>query len=258
MRERFLPVVGYEGHYEVGDVGTVVSIKRGRREIAPLRQASGHLGVGLCFGGAKTRHRVHRLVMATFVGPCHEGWEVRHLDGDPTNNSLVNLAYGTVTENKLDMYRHGGRRTGTRSHLAKYSDEAVAQVMGLKGQVSSRVAAERFGMSREYVSQLWRGESRVHDKKESHVEAHLTQRAKAMGGEVRKLAWVGRKSAPDRLVMLPGKPALFVELKRPGKLATFPADAHERAQLREHERMRNMGQRVVVIDSIEGVEELLA
>ena len=196
--------------------------------------------------------------MSAFVGPCPEGQEVRHLDGDPTNNAINNLAYGTGSENKRDMYLHGGRKTGAKSHLAKYDDTVIQQVMGLKGRVSSRKAALNFGMSREYVSQLWRGESRTHDGKESQVEAHLAERTKALGGEVRKLAWVGRKSAPDRLVMLPGKPAMFVELKRPGKLATFPADAHERAQLREHDRMRAMGQRVVVIDSIQGVEELLA
>jgi hypothetical protein len=49
-----------------------------------------------------------------------------------------------------------------------------------------------------------------------------------------------------------------VELKAPGKLATFPKGAHEEAQHREHDRMRKMGQHVVVIDSKEGVDEVLA
>lgn len=108
---------------------------------------------------------------------------------------------------------------------------------------------------------------------ERDIEKHLVKRVKALGGEVRKVQWIGRRGAPDRLVMLPAsnddtaisirgregdEPGVcWVELKRPGKLTTFPADAHERAQHREHERMRKMGQRVVVIDSIEGVEELL-
>jgi len=104
--------------------------------------------------------------------------------------------------------------------------------------------------------------------REREIEAHLVKRVKELGGEVRKVKWVGRGGAPDRLVMLPIvaapkpglliRPTLWVELKRPGKLATFPSDAHERKQNREHQRMRRMGQRVVVIDSIEGVEELLA
>lgn len=94
--------------------------------------------------------------------------------------------------------------------------------------------------------------------KERDIEAHLVQRVKALGGEVRKVKWIGRRGAPDRLVMLPDpgpgvgvfNNAWWVELKATGvKPETY--------QLREHKRMREMGQRVVVIDSIEGVEALL-
>jgi len=104
---------------------------------------------------------------------------------------------------------------------------------------------------------------------ERDIEKHLVKRVKALGGEVRKVQWIGRRGAPDRLVMLPFRArekcvpgyndftverraaaTVWVELKAPG---VKPA-AH---QLREHERMRKMGQRVVVIDSVEGVEELL-
>lgn len=93
--------------------------------------------------------------------------------------------------------------------------------------------------------------------RERDIERHLVERVKALGGEVRKVAWIGRRGAPDRLVMLPGardhstRNTIWVELKAPGE----KAKPH---QQREHDRMRAMGQRVVVIDSIEGVEELLA
>ncbi len=91
--------------------------------------------------------------------------------------------------------------------------------------------------------------------RESVIEKHLVQRVKALGGEVRKVQWVGRRGAPDRLVMLPRRDGdehttTWVELKAPG----VKPEPH---QLREHERMRAMGQRVVVIDSIKAVEELL-
>lgn len=100
---------------------------------------------------------------------------------------------------------------------------------------------------------------------ERDIEKRLVQRAKELGGEVRKVKWIGRSGAPDRLVMLPQwkNPAFYrneptsrpvatiwVELKAPGKKP-------EPHQLREHARMRKMGQRVVVIDSYEQIEELL-
>lgn len=102
--------------------------------------------------------------------------------------------------------------------------------------------------------------------RERDIEDYLVKRVKAMGGEVRKVQWIGRIGAPDRLVMLPARrlpsdfgggsyqylvpTSFWVELKAPG--------AKPRpSQLREHERMRAMGQRVEVIDSLEGVEGLL-
>jgi hypothetical protein len=108
--------------------------------------------------------------------------------------------------------------------------------------------------------------------RESEIENYLVERVKALGGEVRKVKWIGRNSAPDRVVMLPGTPPIagalpemlapprmvWVELKAPGLAALFPHTPHERKQHREHERMRKMGQRVVVIDSFEGVDEVLA
>lgn len=100
---------------------------------------------------------------------------------------------------------------------------------------------------------------------ERDIEDYLTKRVKVMGGEVRKVQWVGRVGAPDRLVMLPREAyvddahcCIWVELKNPKTVGTFPANAHERAQHREHERMRKLGQRVEVIGTLYQVEELLS
>ncbi len=102
--------------------------------------------------------------------------------------------------------------------------------------------------------------------RESKIESYLVERVKALGGEVRKLQWIGRRGAPDRLVMLPSRtltqslecawcnPAgasIYVELKATG----IKAEAH---QIREHARMRKMGQRVEVVDSFQRVDEVLS
>ena len=86
--------------------------------------------------------------------------------------------------------------------------------------------------------------------RESTIENYLVERVKALGGEVRKVKWIGRHGAPDRVVMLPGL-LMWVELKAPGE----KAKPH---QVREHERMRKMGQIVAVIDSMELVDEFFA
>lgn len=99
--------------------------------------------------------------------------------------------------------------------------------------------------------------------RESLIEAYFVAQVKAMGGEVRKVRWIGRRGAPDRVAMLPAqKRGGRNVLPRPARLiwpefkATgVPAEDY---QLREHARMRKMGQRVEVIDSFERVDEVLA
>jgi hypothetical protein len=87
--------------------------------------------------------------------------------------------------------------------------------------------------------------------RESVIEAYLVKRVKALGGEIRKAKWIGRAGAPDRRVMLPGRPPTWVELKAPG----VQPEPH---QVREHNRMRRLGELVEVIDSMEGVDAWLA
>jgi hypothetical protein len=101
----------------------------------------------------------------------------------------------------------------------------------------------------------------VQGMKESTVEAYLVDRAKIAGAEVRKVKWGNRVAAPDRVLMR--RPAyrwqpatIWIEVKRPGGKAKFPCDARERAQAREHKRMRDAGQVVVIVDCYEDVDAL--
>ena len=119
MAESWLPVVGFEGCYEVSDLGRVRSLDRtvnrcghavrlrGRQLSMGGVHPSGHIYVHLHADGRDATHQVHRLVMAAFVGPCPEGMEVRHLNGDPADNRLENLTYGTRAENSVDQVAHG-------------------------------------------------------------------------------------------------------------------------------------------------------
>jgi len=104
---------------------------------------------------------------------------------------------------------------------------------------------------------------------ERDVENHLVACVKKAGGMAPKFTSPGRRSVPDRMVLMPAEsrarrderfdrtvyhdiPArtVFVELKAPGKKATD-------AQLREHKRLRDMGFRVEVIDTKEGVDAFM-
>ena len=85
---------------------------------------------------------------------------------------------------------------------------------------------------------------------EKHIEDYLAAGVKAAGGEVRKAEWIGRRHCPDRRVMHPKRRA-WVECKRPGSKP-------RPGQLREHERMRALGEDVVVVSTYDEVDAFLA
>jgi len=84
---------------------------------------------------------------------------------------------------------------------------------------------------------------------ESSIEDYLINLVKRHGGEVRKVKWIGRRGAPDRLVLFAGIGA-FVELKRPGEK---PRDN----QTWEHLKLRAAGFNVEVASTHEEVEQLV-
>src|SRR5688572_13845909 len=102
--EDWKPVVGYEGRYEVSNLGRIRSVPR-RRVPSPLDikafpTPKGYLKVSLTDASGKACSKsVHSLVLTTFVGPRPDGREAAHLDGNPANNDLRNLIWATPKQN---------------------------------------------------------------------------------------------------------------------------------------------------------------
>lgn len=78
--------------------------------------------------------------------------------------------------------------------------------------------------------------------REDSIEDHLVKQVKKAGGIAYKFISPGRRSVPDRLVLLPDGKVIFVECKAPGEKPTA-------AQLREHKKIRALGFAVWVLDS---------
>jgi hypothetical protein len=129
--ERWLPVVGYEGYYEVSSLGNVKSKERvilcSDNTIRPIRERllkpiaaspHGYQSVVLAKNARTKMVRVHHLVLNAFVGPREPGTECRHLNDIPDDNRLENLAWGTSSENKFDIIRNGNHHYAKRTHCA--------------------------------------------------------------------------------------------------------------------------------------------
>lgn len=146
MTENWLPVAGWLGLYEVSDRGRVRSLDRvlehgryGKQRLqgkvlrpglrGPKRKA--YPSVILCNVGERASKMVHLLMLEAFVGPCPPGHEARHLDDIETNNVIANLRWGTKKENSADSARNGHVRRGSRSGVAKFTEDAVLAIRAL-------------------------------------------------------------------------------------------------------------------------------
>jgi hypothetical protein len=122
--EEWRPIPGYEDTYEASDQGRIRRTRaRGRwgfydkiTIIKPRVGVQGYYMLSLWRDGKPQTSMVHRLVARAFVGPRPEGLEIRHLNDDKLDNRLVNLVYGTRSENKLDSVRNGIHPMTRRTH----------------------------------------------------------------------------------------------------------------------------------------------
>lgn len=101
------PIVGFPG-YSVSMSG-MVSSHNGRtfKILKPYQTRYGHLIVDLRRDGIKYHKYVHRLVAEAFIPNPYRLPLVRHLNGDPTDNDIDNLAWGTQTDNMRDAIDNG-------------------------------------------------------------------------------------------------------------------------------------------------------
>jgi len=146
----WLPIPGYPD-YDVSDQGQVRSRKSGTPRILKLRpHMGGYKLVRLFSKGSWKDFTVHSLVLLTFVGPRPEGLCIRHLNSDPSDNSLSNLAYGTLSENMLD-------RTDCGTHGQKLTPRHVRVIRGLsKLGFTHRRLSKLFGVNRHNIGRIIR------------------------------------------------------------------------------------------------------
>lgn len=123
MDETWLPIPGFEGYYEVSDLGRVRSLPRlvtrghGRhmnlkgRVLKPqFRPNTGYYGVGLCVEGKSQNYYVHRLVLMAFRGLPEPGQEGCHENDIRTDNRLENLRWDSHLANVGDAIDRGRHR----------------------------------------------------------------------------------------------------------------------------------------------------
>lgn len=124
------------------------------RKLKPSTMLHGHLVVTLTKNARKTM--VHRVVLLAFVGPCPDGMEGCHNDGNPANNAISNLRYDTHASNMADRRKHGTGQDGERNPQAILTAQFVQVARSEFSQKLANIKqlARRYGVAPATMSDV--------------------------------------------------------------------------------------------------------
>lgn len=136
--------------YEFHEDGFVISrVKRNPRILKPIKMGQ-YTGLQLKRSdGHIEKAYLHRLICEAHCGPCPEGMECRHIDGDKKNNSSSNLAWGTKLENENDKKEHNTTLVGEKNPMSKLTESDVLAMRSLRRKTGNSYAkiASQFNVS---------------------------------------------------------------------------------------------------------------
>ena len=159
--ERWLPVVGYEGWYDISSYGRVRRMKAYNntfvgRILKEALDSRGYMFVLLSKKGVIGHFTIQWLVTEAFLGSRTDGKEVNHKDGNKTNNRIENLEYVTKSENALHAFALGLRKPpcGEAHGCAKLTEPDVLDIRRRVGKEPQTAIAVDYGISQTAVSNI--------------------------------------------------------------------------------------------------------
>lgn len=154
--------------YEVSNHGRV---RRAAKLMRHGYNQHGHEWVSLGFGSGSGKrakqHLIHRLVLVAFGPTERAGPLVLHSDGNPKNNHVSNLRWGTHADNYWDSRRHGTAVVGTnhgkhprgaKNNQCRLTEADIVQIRARYNRrtCSAPVLAKEFGVSQPTISSIVR------------------------------------------------------------------------------------------------------
>ena len=145
----FADIEGFP-EYKVSSDGIIYRKENGNL-ISQQSNDKGYLTVNLSNACGPVRMTTHRVVLESFVGKRPEGMQARHVDGNPANNRLSNLCWGTAAENEADKAMHGTKAVGSKNGASKLTEEMVREIIAARDSGGrfwgAKAFAEKFGVN---------------------------------------------------------------------------------------------------------------
>lgn len=170
MNEVWKTIDGFNGHYQVSNMGRVRSVDRSLYNngckawqsyrgcvLKPSHDKGGYTYVILYDSILKKRRtcKIHRLVSSYFVDGYMEGLEVNHKNGLRDDNVATNLEWVTRSENIIDRYKRGYNPSGENNNASKLKNEYIPIIIRLyENGISQSKIAIAFMVSQATISNI--------------------------------------------------------------------------------------------------------
>lgn len=153
-RTEYRPIPGYHGYVITGNG----RMHGPRGHLRPMAMDTGHLYVFAKRPGVPRKLFVHRAVLLAWIGPPGEGQsDGRHLNDDPSDNRVENLAWGTRLDNAKDKIRNGGQQRGERVGTAKLTEADVRAIRTRWPAETLRALGSEYGVSHTAIRRAVNG-----------------------------------------------------------------------------------------------------
>ena len=113
---------GYEGLYQVSNLGRVKSLKN-KKILKYSKNYKGYCQINLYKNGKRKKYCIHRLVALGYVNNILNKEQVNHIDGNKENNCVYNLEWVTCSENNKHAYKIGLNKSHTERKVNQYDKE---------------------------------------------------------------------------------------------------------------------------------------
>jgi NUMOD4 motif/HNH endonuclease len=167
LLEHWKPVVGYEGWYEISNMGRVRRVGRTSRAqfgkiLKPKVTVYGYLTVCLSVRQCKHEKFVHVLVAEAFISPKPAEMTVNHIDTNKQNPRVSNLEYLTQLDNNVHAQLAGLYHRGEQINTAILTEPQVRDIKALKGKVHYRDVAATYNVHKDTIWKIFKGKNWRH------------------------------------------------------------------------------------------------
>ncbi len=159
----------YPGYYVTAN-GAVISLRSGEERVISQRLHKGYFHVNVRVASQKGKWLkipVHQLMLIAYKGDKrNHGLVCRHLNGNPLDNNISNLEWGTAKENVMDSIKHGTAvciRLGEEHPRSKLKTEQVVKIKEMiAAGLSNKEIAQCLGLLCHNIKDIRAGKAWKH------------------------------------------------------------------------------------------------